>query len=131
MLTKIKKFWLKRKKIYDNYSKKLIDLPIKFQQKLSVDYKHAYHLFVFHLDKEKTKKNRTQLINYLSKNKIGFGIHYKAINDLHYYKKKYQWNKATAPIAFEISQNIISLPLYPNLKKNQMEYIIKKLKNFF
>jgi dTDP-4-amino-4,6-dideoxygalactose transaminase len=130
-LTKIKKFWLKRKKIYDNYSKKLIDLPIKFQQKLSVDYKHAYHLFVFHLDKEKTKKNRTQLINYLSKNKIGFGIHYKAINDLHYYKKKYQWNKATAPIAFEISQNIISLPLYPNLKKNQMEYIIKKLKNFF
>ena len=130
-LSKINKFWLKRKKIYETYRKKLADLPIKFQQKLNIDYKHAYHLFTFHLDKKKTKKSRKQLIDYLTKNRIGFGIHYRAINDLNYYKKKYSWNKATAPIAHEISQNIISLPLYPNLKKDEMEYIIKKLKNFF
>jgi len=130
-LSKIKKFWIKRKKIYENYGKELSGLPIKFQQKSSEDYKHAYHLFIFHLDKNKTKKNRKQLINYLTKNKIGFGIHYRAINDLSYYKKRYSWNKTSAPIAYEISQNIISLPLYPNLKKDQMDYIIKKIKNFF
>lgn len=79
------------------------------------------------------KKNlkRNQLIEYLIKNKIEFGIHYTSINDLSYYKKKFKWNKATAPISFEVGRNIISLPIYPHLKNQEINFVIKKIKNFF
>ena len=30
-----------------------------------------------------------------------------------------------------ICKNIFSIPIYPDLKKNEMKYIVKKLKDFF
>ena len=74
---------------------------------------------------------RNRLINFLKKNKIGFGIHYRSINDLKFYKQKYKWNKKTAPNAFTIGSNIISLPLQPDLTAKEQKYILSKLKIFF
>ena len=130
-LKKINLFWKKRKRIFLEYKKKLKNLPIKFQDFNLKNVKHAYHLFIIQIDNKKTKKKRDQLIKYLIKNKIGFGIHYTSINDLSYYKKKFKWNKTTAPISFEVGRNIISLPIYPHLKKQDLNFVIKKIKNFF
>jgi dTDP-4-amino-4,6-dideoxygalactose transaminase len=129
-LKKIHFFWKKRRKIFLEYRDRLKHLPIKFQDFNEKDIKHAYHLFVMQIEKKKNLK-RNQLIEYLIKNKIGFGIHYTSINDLSYYKKKFKWNKATAPISFEVGRNIISLPIYPHLKNQEINFVIKKIKNFF
>ncbi len=47
------------------------------------------------------------------------------------YKKLFKWNKKTCPIAYYTGQNTISLPLYPDLKFSEQNYIIDKLKKFF
>ena len=49
------------------------------------------------IDKLKTKKTREELVNHLKKNKIGFGIHYRAINEMSYYKKKFKLNEKNFP----------------------------------
>ena len=95
------------------------------------NYKHAYHLFVIYFRNTGKSNIRNKLIQFLKKNKIGFGIHYRAINDLKYYKKKYKWNKNTAPNAFEIGSNILSLPLQPDLTAKEQKYILKKFEFFF
>ncbi len=130
-LKSIKKFWFKRKKNYEYYLKKLSNLPIIFQEFDNKKIKHAYHLFLFHMDKKKTNLSRDQLIDYLNKHKIGFGIHYRSINSMSYYKKNFGWSKANAPISFDVGENIISLPLYPHLTKNKIDYICKVIINFF
>tara|TARA_B100001093_G_C26835573_1_gene1018174 strand:- start:1218 stop:2381 length:1164 start_codon:yes stop_codon:yes gene_type:complete len=130
-LKKINFFWKKRKKIFSTYQKKLKNLPIKFQNFNQKNNKHAYHLFVIQIDSKKTKQTRNQLINFLIKNKIGFGIHYTSINDLSFYKNKFKWKKSTAPISYEVGRNIISLPIYPHLSNQDMNFIIKKLRIFF
>lgn len=130
-LGQIENFWRSRKKIFNIYKRRLSKHPVILQQLDNNKIKHSYHLFVFHFDKKKTKKNRSQLINFFNKNKIGFGIHYRAINNMTLFKKKYGWTKKTAPNAHHVGNNIISLPLYPHLKIEDVNYICDKIDSFF
>ena len=132
-LKKIEKLWRQRKKIYLNYQNffKNYDVGIQLPSEVFTDYKHAYHLFVIYFRNTSKTNIRNKLIQFLKKNKIGFGIHYRAINDLKYYKKKYKWNKNTAPNAFEIGSNILSLPMQPDLTAKEQKYILKKFEFFF
>ncbi len=127
----INKFWIKRKMLYQLYQKNLYKLPIILQKFDTSKVKHSYHLFLFHIDKNKTKKSRDELVSYLNANNIGFGIHYRSINSMSFYKKKFLWNKKIAPISYEVGNCTVSLPLYPHLTKNKVNYISNKIKYFF
>ena len=131
-LHSIRNFYSIREKLFKNYQKKLDKLPLIFQKFNSNKFnRHAYHLFVCVLDTKKTKKKILDLFKFLNKKRIGYGIHYRAINSMTYYKKKFRWNRKTAPIAFDYGNRIFSLPLYPSLTMNEQEYIIKNIKLFF
>ena len=88
-LDKIDKLWLLRKKIYQNYQRFFKNYHVEIQSHDTnlKNYKHAYHLFIIHFKQNKNKNIRNKLIKFLKKNNIGFGIHYRAINDLKFYKK--------------------------------------------
>lgn len=130
-LDRINLMWIKRKKLYNYYLKNLKNLPIKFQKKPMYDHKHAYHLFLIVIDKSKTNKTRKELVNHLKKNKIGFGIHYRAINELSYYKKKFRLSEKSFPNSTYLGNNSVTLPLYPDLKIGQIKKICKNLEIFF
>ena len=130
-LKSVQNFWLKRKRIHEYYRKKLLKLPIKFQEFDDQEITHSYHLFLFFIDCKKTNKTRDQLVEFLNKNKIGFGIHYRAINSMTYYKKNFNWSKKDAPIAYNVGENTISLPLYPHLTFQKIDFICDKILNFF
>lgn len=132
-LKKIEKLWKLRKKIYQKYQKffEKYDVGIQLPIHGFKNYKHGYHLFVLYFKNTRKLSIRNKLIKFLKKNQIGFGIHYRSINDLKFYKKKYNWNKQTAPIAFNVGSNIISLPLQPDLTDKEQKFILSKFKIFF
>jgi dTDP-4-amino-4,6-dideoxygalactose transaminase len=130
-LKKINFMWMKRKKLYENYLEKLKDLPVFFQKSPFKDFKHGYHLFVFILDKKKTKKNRDNLMRYLNKKGIGTAIHYRSVTEMSHYKKTLNWKNKDCPISYYVGSNTISLPLYPGLKNSEQNYIISEIKKFF
>lgn len=130
-LENIEKNLLKRKKLHKLYLKELKNLPLKFQNINPYPNKFAHHLFVIILDKSKTNKKRDDLVLFLKKNKIGTGINYRTVTDMTVYKKNLGWNKDTAPIAKYVGDNILSLPLYPNLTFSETKYITKKISEFF
>ena len=133
-IEQLKKIGLMHKKrvgIYKRYKKGLTSLPIIFQEAKDYKFKHAHHLFTVVLDKKKTKLKRDDLLLYLSKNKIGVGVNYRSVTQLSYFIKKYKWNSNTCKIADYIGKNILSLPIYPDLKVSQQNYIISTIKKFF
>ena len=130
-LKKINFLWKKRKKIWDFYNSNLSDLPIKLPPKIPKGYKHAYHLYTIIIDKSKTNKSREEAINYLQKNRIGIGIHYNSIQSFKYYKNKIKFSNAELKVSDLICKNIFSIPIYPDLKKKDQIYVIKKIKDFF
>ena len=132
-LKKIEKHWRERKKLFEIYEKELKNLPILFQEyrEKKKSIKHAYHLFLIVINRKKTKKKRDQLLNYLQKNSIGCGIHYRCVTDFKIFKKIFRWNKSTCKKAKFIGDNTISLPLYPGISNKEIKFICEKVKNFF
>jgi dTDP-4-amino-4,6-dideoxygalactose transaminase len=130
-LKKINTMWKKRNKLYKNYLKEFMNLPVFFQNAFDYKFKHAFHLFVIIIDKTKTKKSRDSLISFLNKKKIGSAVHYRSITEMSNYKKLYNWKNKDFPNSFYIGQNTISLPLYPDLTFREQNYIISQVKKFF
>lgn len=71
-------------------------------------------------------KKRDKLIEYLKLNGISSSVHLKPLPLLSVYKKY----NAKVPNAKRIWKELVSLPLFPELKKNQVKYIIKIIKYF-
>lgn len=83
----------------------------------------VYHLFVIRLKNEIMRNN---LQRYLKNKGIETGIHYPiSIKDL-----KCINNDDKTNISDDYSKRILSLPMYPELEKDEIKYICKKIKNF-
>jgi len=86
---------------------------------------HSLHLFVIQLVKNRWSISRDKFIEEMNRKGIGLAVHYKPIHQLTYYENKYDFNYNKFPRANELFESIISLPIYPSLKKSSVNYIIK------
>ena len=88
---------------------------------------HAWHLYVIRIIPEVWKITRNDLIKKINEKGIGTSVHYIPIHMHSYYSKKYRFNHSDFPIAKELSETVITLPLFPKLTDKHLEYIILTL----
>ena len=81
----------------------------------------AYHIMPILLPKE---VNRYKLMSFLKQHGIQTSIHYRPIHTFSIYKSILHDD---LPLTEEIGQRTITLPLYPNLSKEQVEFIVQTL----
>lgn len=115
----------KRQKIANKYLKNLEgvgDLQLPYTAKNST---HVYHIFAL-----RTKK-RDAFKKYLDNKQIGNLIHYPVPPHLQKAYKELGFKKGDYPLAEEIAETVISIPIYPELRQNEQEYVIKVIKNFY
>ena len=67
----------------------------------------------------------------MNENGIGLAVHYKPIHQLSYYKKIYRLQRNSFPVANDLFESIVSLPLYPLLSDKEVDYIIHTIKKLF
>ena len=117
-LKKLDKFNKNRIKIANNYHKDLSELDILLP-KTRTNNNHVFHLFVIR------SKYRNFIKSELEKKKIYTSIQYP----IPIHKQKFYKNLDTESliVSEKISKEILSLPIYPSLKKNEYKYIIKSL----
>jgi perosamine synthetase len=85
--------------------------------------KHVYQMYIIKLN---PKINRTEFIKKLKEKGIGANVHFDPPVHLHpYYKERCP---TKLPITEEISQRIVTLPMFPSLTKEQMDYIVNSIK---
>jgi dTDP-4-amino-4,6-dideoxygalactose transaminase len=85
-----------------------------------------YHLFVVLIDFSRLEINKEQLINQLREKNIGVQVHYKPINKQPYYQSL-GYGEEQTPIMDKYISQCISLPIYPLLKDEEQDYLIKTL----
>lgn len=110
---------IKNAQYYDDILK---DIKKPFVQK---NAKHVYHLYVIQVN-----KNRDELQNKLKEKGISTGIHYPIILPKLKAYEHLNLNENDFPIAYKLSNNMLSLPMFPELSKEEMDYVAKSLKNF-
>lgn len=119
----------RRRDIARFYDQKLSDIQqLKIRHKMFWD-DSKYENQVFHLYVVLSKK-RNELKKFLEGEGISCGIHYPVpIHKQKAFKKMYEGH--VFPIAEKLSEQMLSLPIFPEMSNEQVEYVCSKIKEFF
>lgn len=86
-------------------------------------YKHVYHQYTIKIADGK----RDQFLDYLLENGIGTGVYYPIPLYKQVLYTEMGYNQSL-PITEEIVEEVLSLPVHPNLSKDDLDLIIKVIK---
>ncbi|MFH1227096.1 MAG: DegT/DnrJ/EryC1/StrS family aminotransferase [Planctomycetota bacterium] len=85
---------------------------------------HIYHIYAILIE------NRDKMGEYLKSKGISFGLHYLMPIHLQECYKDLGYKKSDFPAAENMSAKTISLPMYPELKPEQIERVVAAVKEF-
>jgi dTDP-4-amino-4,6-dideoxygalactose transaminase len=113
---------IKNAALYDKYLDGIASIQ---KPKVRSNSKHTYHLYVIKAER------RNELMAYLKENGIETAIHYPtALPNLPAYS--YLGTKPSDfPVATALQDQILSLPMYPELEKAQIAYIADTIRTFY
>jgi dTDP-4-amino-4,6-dideoxygalactose transaminase len=119
----------KRKKIAELYRKNLMGIDgITFLNDMP-GVRHCYSYFPIFVDSKKYGKTRDELYEELKKNNIfGRRYFYPLISQFPTYKGLDSAQPGKMPIAEKITEQVICLPIYPDLCSNNIEEVCRIIK---
>ncbi len=123
-LQRIHANWLRRKKVWELYNQAFADLPCVTPLEPEMDTKLAYHLYPVLVDIEKLHKTRDWVLEALTAENIGIGVHYLPIHWHPHYQKTFNWQVGDFPNAEWIGERTLSLPLSAALSDNDVDDVI-------
>ncbi len=85
--------------------------------------------FIFSQYTIKISKNRDGFARALKEDGISTGLNYIPLHLLSYYKQKYKLKITAYPNALNTYGQILSLPIYPSLSYDEIDYICNKIIN--
>ena len=89
-------------------------------------YKHVFQLYSIRL---KNKKIRNNLMKFLSENRIMSKIYFEPVHKTPFYTKL-GYSKMNLPVTQKISEQILSLPMFPDMKMNELKLIVETIEEF-
>jgi dTDP-4-amino-4,6-dideoxygalactose transaminase len=123
-LRELDKWNNRRREIASIYQQKLKDLPILLP--IDKPYEKAvYHTFIIQTPK------RDQLQKFLLENEIDTKIHYPVPIHLQEAAQTLGYKKGDFPVTEHQTDSILSLPVYPELTNEQVNYVAEKITAFY
>lgn len=113
-----------RKRIANRYLQEIHNNKIKLPKESNKTYEHVYHVFVIRCDE------RNKLEEYLHNHEIGTLKHYPFPMHLQDAYKDLGLIKGSLPLAEEISDTVLSLPMFYGMSDEQIDYVIETINNF-
>ena len=124
-LKKLNEWTMQRQQIAAWYNEALKDLEEIVLPKIADGATHVYHLYVIRTVK------RDELQKYMNENGIGTLIHYPIPPHLQKAYEVLGHKKGDFPIAEEIAETALSLPLWPGMNRESVDLVINKIYDFF
>lgn len=107
------------------YNELLSHIPQIAAPKIREHAFHIFHLYVIRAEK------RDQLADYLSSRQIGTGIHYPTALPFMPAYKYLGHELPDFPVAYQYQNEILSLPMYPELNDDQINHVVNSIKEFY
>ncbi len=113
----------RRREIFTMYNKAFsetgwIECPVE------KDYaESAFHNYVI-----KVKEDRNKLIQHLKEKEIDAGVHYMPLH--HHPVYKHLREETKVPVAEKIWESLVTLPLYPAMSNEEVQFVIDRVKSF-
>jgi dTDP-4-amino-4,6-dideoxygalactose transaminase len=117
----------KYKELLGNFEQ--ISLPVELPE-----HKHVYHLFVIRVTGksfESREETRNKLQSFLSDNDVASGLHYPVPLHLQKCFNHLGYKSGDFPVSEDLARTGLSLPMFPELTNDQIDYVALKIREFF
>ena len=126
-MQRLEEFVIKRHAIAKQYDQMLSGLPVVTTWQHPDSYS-SYHLYVIRLKLDEIKKNHRETYAALQAAGVLVNLHYIPVYRQPYYAKM-GFRAGYCPEAEQYYSEALSLPLYPLLSGEQMDYIVNSLES--
>ncbi len=86
---------------------------------------HAWHIYTPLLNLKELDFTRNEFMAKMKERNIGTAYHYQALHLFSAYKEITGLNKGDLPVAEDVSERIVSLPLFPKMTDNDVQDVIE------
>ena len=117
-MKKLPAFLERRREIAGVYDKAFSGSAVR-PLRVAENIHHAYHLYVVRIP------NRDKVYTQLREKGIYAQVHYIPVHLHPYYKKNLGTTEGLCPIAEEAYREVLSLPMYPDLTNEELNYVIQ------
>lgn len=128
-LRKIEKFIQKRSycaSIYNRFFSEIEEIIKPYPG--DENMRHSWNLYTIKINPKKTKVSRIEFMRKLKQRNIGSGIHFLALHLSSYYQKL-GYKRGDLPNTEFISDNIVTIPLYPQITDGELKYVALSIKD--
>ena len=116
--------WTKKRREHaEAYNSAFKDLDMITPKEENFNY-HIYNQYTIAV------KNRDELRNYLKEKQIGHDTYYPVPLHLQECYKFLGYKKGDLPISEKKAEEVVSIPIYPELTEEEQEYVISTIKGF-
>jgi len=125
-MERIEEILRKREKVAEMYNQKLAEIEEVQIPHVSPDTtKMSWFVYVIRLEK---RVSRDQVIQYLNQEDIQCKPYFTPIHLQPFYRKMFGFKEGDFSITEGVSSRTIALPFFNNLKEDQIDYVVEKLK---
>ena len=93
------------------------------------DSSHLYQMYTIYV--KEGKRVREELRRYLNKKGTMAKVYFPCIHLSGFYKKEFGYKKGDLPQTEHIADSVLTLPMYPDITKKDMDTMAKEIQNFF
>jgi UDP-4-amino-4-deoxy-L-arabinose-oxoglutarate aminotransferase len=104
---------------YDQLFDGVVDHPVTSR----AGCRHAHHLYTIWVPPDR----RDAVLHGLQQAGIGVAVNFRAVHLLTYYREQFGFDRGAFPNAERIGDSTISLPMYPTLADDDIEYVAKEV----
>ena len=134
-IQQLKKAWAfqnRREEIAMQYNKAFSDLPLRLPHVAYPQDTHAWHLYVIQLGVEPIKntsgEERNKFIKQMLKEGIGTSVHFIPLHLHPYWRDRYDYKPNDYPVALNVFNHAVSLPIYPKMTDTDVFRVIEAVK---
>ncbi len=128
-LRKLQGWVTRRQAIASQYDNALATISGIYPVSTRFGVSHAYHLYVIQVEKEECEIDRATLFSLLREHGIGVQVHYIPVHLQPFYRDRFGTKPGLCPHAEAAYESILSLPIYPGLKNEEVLNVIDQVKN--
>lgn len=129
-LDRLEEMQERRAKIADKYNRAFSELTaVKVPVVSEGTTTHSWHLYVLRIDPTELRIDRDQFIEELKERNVGTSVHFIPVHLMTAYSKKYGYKKGDFPNTEAWFENIVSLPLYPTMTDDDVDYVISSVQD--
>ncbi|MBX7167433.1 MAG: DegT/DnrJ/EryC1/StrS aminotransferase family protein [Pirellulales bacterium] len=90
---------------------------------------HAWHLFPIRLRLERLRINRHEMMEELRTRGVATSVHWRPLHLHTYYEQTFGWLPEQLPQATAAWQRLISLPLFPEMRPDEVEHVVRVVRD--